>query len=117
MRDGVLTKALTCMRAAGLRLSEAIDPACEADFLRAPGISRKLLERLREHATADASKRGGSRLGAGRKAIDGATHVVQVCVTIRPDQRPTLAKLGGSPWVRAAIDAAALDKSHSAFAE
>ncbi len=119
MRDGVLTKALTCMRAAGLRLSEAIDPACEADFLRAPGISRKLLERLREHARADAAiaQRGGARLGAGRKAVDGATQVVQVCVTIRPDQRPTLAKLGGSPWVRAAIDAAALDKSHSAFAE
>lgn len=117
MRDGVLTKALTCMRAAGLRLSEAIDPAREADFLRAPGISRKLLDRLREHARAgiaDAAiaQRGGARLGAGRKAVDGATDVVQVCITIRPDQRPMLAKLGGSPWVRGAIDAAAkeLDK-------
>ena len=117
MRDGVLTRALACMRTAGLRLADSIDPAREADFLRAPGISRKLLDRLREHARAsiaDAAiaQRGGARLGAGRKAVDGATQVVQVCITIRPDQRPMLAKLGGSPWVRGAIDAAAkeLDK-------
>ena len=117
MRDGVLIRALACMRAAGLTLADSIAPARQADFLRAPGISRKLLDRIREHATADASKRGGERLGSGRKAIDGATQVVQVCVSIRPDQRPMLAKLGGSPWVRGAIDAASQDKAHSANAE
>ena len=117
--DGVLTRALWLMHATGLTLADSIDPAREEDFLRAPGISQKLLGRLREYARADAAQgqRGGARLGAGRKAIDGATQVVQVCIPSRPDQRAQLAKLGGSPWVRGAIDAAVRDKSHSAFAE
>lgn len=119
MSDGVLTRALACMRAAGLTLSDSIDPEREYDFLRTPGIGRKLLERLREHARADAPtpQRGGARPGAGRKAVDGATGVVQICITVRPDQRPKLAKLGGSAWVRGAIDAAVIAKPHSAFAE
>ncbi len=55
------------------------------------------------------TQRGGARTGAGRKAVDGATGVVQICITVRPDQRPKLAKLGGSAWVRGAIDAAQKD--------
>lgn len=118
MSDGVLTRALWLMHAAGLKLADSIAPEREEDFLRAPGISRKLLARLREHAMADvATQRGGARPGAGRKAVDGATGVVQICITVRPDQRPTLAKLGGSAWVRGAIDAAAPTGSHSANAE
>jgi hypothetical protein len=56
---------------------------------------------------AATAQRGGKRLGAGRKAVDGATGVVQICITIRPDQRQMLARLGGSAWVRSAIDSAA----------
>lgn len=111
MRDGVLTRALSCMRASGLSLDDANNPEREEDFLRAPGIGRKALARLREYAIspADEPRRGGVRPGAGRKAADGATGVVQICITIRPDQRQLLAKLGGSPWVRSAIDAASKD--------
>lgn len=108
MRDGVLTRALSCMRPAGLSLDDANNQEREEAFLRAPGISRKMLSRLREHAL-DLPQHGGVRLGAGRKAVDGATGVVQICITIRPDQRQLLAKLGGSPWVRSAIDAASKD--------
>lgn len=64
-----------------------------------------------------ATQRGGARPGAGRKAVDGATGVVQICITVRPGQRPKLAKLGGSAWVRGAIDAAVIAKPHSANAE
>ncbi len=108
MRDGVLTRAMACMRAAGLTLADANNQEREDDFLRAPGISRKMLERLRESARSGvATRQGGARLGAGRKAVDGATGVVQICITIRPDQRQMLARLGGSAWVRSAIDSAA----------
>lgn len=108
MRDGVLTRALACMRSAGLSLDDANNQEREEAFLRVPGISRKTLSRLREHAL-DLPQHGWVRLGAGRKAVDGATGVVQICITIRPEQRPLLAKLGGSVWVRAAIDSASKD--------
>lgn len=50
--------------------------------------------------------RGGARPGAGRKALDGATGLVQAAVSVTPSQREKLARLGGSVWVRREIDGA-----------
>lgn len=55
-------------------------------------------------AKRQASKRGGARKGAGVKPADGALDLVQIGVRIREDQKPKLARLGGSVWVRRAID-------------
>jgi hypothetical protein len=41
---------------------------------------------------------------AGRRAIDGATGVVQVSVALTAEQREILRQLGGSVWVRARIE-------------
>jgi hypothetical protein len=57
-------------------------------------------------AKRQTSKRGGARVGAGRKAEDGATGLVQVAVRVTPPQREKLSRLGGSVWVRRAIDEA-----------
>jgi hypothetical protein len=48
--------------------------------------------------------RGGRRDNAGRKAADGAQGLIQVSVTIRPDQKAELHRLGGSVWVRKMLD-------------
>lgn len=49
------------------------------------------------------NKRGGARTGAGRKAEDGASGLVQIGARIREDQKPKWARLG-SVWLRRAID-------------
>ena len=50
MSYGVLTRALASMAKAGLSLADSLDPSRQDDFLRAPGIERKALARLQEHA-------------------------------------------------------------------
>ena len=40
---------------------------------------------------------------AGRQALDGATNVERVTVTLESEQRPILRRLGGSAWVRQKI--------------
>lgn len=94
------------MTAAGLTLADALDPARADDFLRAPGLSRKTLLRLQEHARELGIKapRGGAGRGQGRKSADGATGVVRVTVLLTPEQRAKLSRLGGSAWVRGTID-------------
>lgn len=57
-------------------------------------------------AKRQAGTRGGARTGAGRKAADGATGLVQVAVRVTAPQREKLARLGGSVWVRAQIESA-----------
>ena len=52
------------------------------------------------------SKRGGARLGAGRKALDGATDLVMTTIRITPEQLEKLQRLGGSVWIRRKIDTA-----------
>ena len=74
----------------------------EAAARRLPMVGPKVWA----EAKRQASKRGGARAGAGRKAEDGATDLVQVGVRIRRDQKPKLARLGGNAWVRRAIDEA-----------
>lgn len=56
--------------------------------------------------TKEATKkpRGGRREGAGRKAADGVTHTVAVMVSLTESHREKLKALGGSLWLRAAID-------------
>lgn len=75
-------------------------PAREA--LRLPLIGLKVLAEARRQA----SRRGGARAGSGVKPTDGATNLVQIGLRIRADQKPKLAQLGGSVWVRQAIDEA-----------
>lgn len=52
-------------------------------------------------------KHGGARAGAGRKAADGARGLVLVSVRLTRHQREKLRRLGGSVWVRKAVDEAA----------
>jgi|HubBroStandDraft_4_1064222.scaffolds.fasta_scaffold50756_7 hypothetical protein len=47
--------------------------------------------------------RGGARKGAGRKSSDGAQGVVNVTISMPPEDRDTLKALGGSAWVRRCI--------------
>ena len=49
------------------------------------------------------SNRGGARQGAGRPSLADET-VRQVKIYLTPSQHRKLAKLGGSKWVREAID-------------
>jgi hypothetical protein len=52
---------------------------------------------------------GGAREGAGRKATDGTEGpFIPKTVSIRANQADDLAALGGSAWIRAQIDAAAI---------
>jgi len=44
-------------------------------------------------------------MGAGRRAADGATGVERITILVTPEQRKAIAELGGSVFVRAAIDA------------
>lgn len=74
----------------------------EREALRLPWVGPKVWA----EAKRQASKRGGSRSGAGRKAEDGATGLVQVAVRVTEPQREKLGRLGGSVWVRRAIDEA-----------
>lgn len=75
-------------------------PAREA--LRLPLVGLKVLA----EANRQARRRGGARAGAGVKPADGATNLVLIGLRIRADQKPKLAQLGGSVWVRQAIDEA-----------
>jgi hypothetical protein len=108
MSDPENTRALNAMTRAGLTLSESLDPAKEHAFLAAPDISRKRLSRLREMARGQGltAPRGGAGRGQGRKAADGATGTVPVLVRVTPAQKAKLATLGGSVWMRKAIDEA-----------
>lgn len=85
----------------GLTLDQLVGMR-EREALRLPWVGPKVWA----EAKRQASKRGGSRVGAGRKADDGATDLVQIGVRIREDQKPKLTRLGGSVWVRRAIDEA-----------
>lgn len=55
-------------------------------------------------------KRGGARPGSGNKAKDGAnaSNSDRVCVVIFKRQRARFKALGGSAWLRGAIDNAEL---------
>lgn len=52
------------------------------------------------------TKRGGKRPGSGAKAKDGAnaSNSDRVCVVIFKRQRERFKALGGSAWLRGAID-------------
>ncbi len=50
--------------------------------------------------------RGGPREGAGRKAVDGATGLVQSAIRVTAEQHEKLKRLGGSAWVRKKIEQA-----------
>lgn len=73
--------------------------------MRLPLVGRKVWAEALEQSRT--KKRGGARSGAGRKADDGATDLVQIAVRVTQPQRVKLAKLGGSVWIRRAIDDAA----------
>ena len=73
----------------------------EAAARRLPMVGPKVWA----EAKRQASKRGGARTGAGRKAEDGATSLVQIGARIREDQKPKWARLG-SVWLRRAINEA-----------
>lgn len=85
----------------GLTLDQLV-AMCEREALRLPWIGKKVWA----EAKRQTSKRGGARQGAGVKPADGATDLVQIGVRIRASQKPKLARLGGSVWVRRAIDEA-----------
>ncbi|HSW52951.1 MAG TPA: hypothetical protein VLG93_06960 [Sulfuricaulis sp.] len=82
----------------GLTLDQLVGMR-ERDALRLPWIGPKVWA----EAKRQASKRGGARTGAGRKAEDGATDLVQIGARIREDQKPKWSRLG-SVWLRRAID-------------
>lgn len=98
------------MSAAGLKTAlahngltlDALVALGERKALRLPFLGPKVWA----EAKRQASKRGGARAGAGRKATDGATGLVQVAVRVTQPQREKLARLGGSAWMRGAIDGA-----------
>lgn len=50
------------------------------------------------------NKRGGKRVGAGRKKLSYATKSIKV--TLPSDLAPLLKKLGGSKWIASQIQAA-----------
>lgn len=83
----------------GITLDQLISMR-ERDALRLALVGPKVWA----EAKRQTSKRGGVRPGAGRKAEDGATGLVQVAVRITYPQREKLARIGGSVWVRRAID-------------
>lgn len=82
---------MTLEQMAALRSDEA---------LRLPLVGSKVWAEIRRLA----SKRGGARIGAGVKAADGATGLVQIAVRVTQPQREKLGRLGGSVWVRRAIE-------------
>lgn len=73
----------------------------ERDALRLELVGPKVWS----EAKRQISKRGGVRPGAGRKAEDGATGLVQIGARIRADQKPKWTRLG-SVWLRREIDSA-----------
>ena len=85
----------------GLTLEQLVSMR-ELEALRLPWVGPKVWA----EAKRQASKRGGARKGAGVKAADGATGLVQIAVRVTPPQRAKLGRLGGSVWVRRAIDEA-----------
>lgn len=80
--------------------AQALVAMPERDALRLPMVGPRVLAEARQQA----SKRGGMRAGAGRKASDGATDLVQIALRVTRPQREKLARLGGSAWVRRSID-------------
>jgi hypothetical protein len=68
--------------------------------LRLPGVGKRVLEESRKQV----NQAGGYRPGAGRKAADGASKVMRVTVTLTQEQRDKLKRLGGSVFVRQAIN-------------
>ena len=76
--------------------------------LRLPGVGRKV---WRDACALLASpplpvRRGGLRPGSGRRATDGAQDLVRAGVYVTRSQHAKLARLGGSVWLRQAIDSA-----------
>jgi len=76
--------------------------------LRLPGVGRKV---WRDACALLASppepvRRGGLRPGSGRRATDGAQDLVRAGVYVTRSQHAKLARLGGSVWLRQAIDRA-----------
>lgn len=53
-----------------------------------------------------ATKRGGSRKGAGRKPLAAGEETVTVSIRVTVAQREKLERLGGAKWVRDRIDRA-----------
>lgn len=51
-------------------------------------------------------RRGGAGRGQGRKPLPEGEAMVPVSVKMRRDQREKLNRLGGSAWIRGAIDKA-----------
>lgn len=51
-------------------------------------------------------KHGGKRPGAGRPRIDADARSVTTSISLTPEQRDKLGRLGGSPWIRERIDKA-----------
>lgn len=105
-RNGNLTRAMRAAEAAGLTLRDALNPAREDDFLRAPGIGRKMLGILRDEARAahQLTGRGGPGRGQGRKPLANGETTVMVSLRMTASQRDKLASLGGASWVRTQID-------------
>ena len=80
----------------------------EYNALRLPGVGRKV---WRDACALLASpplpvRRGGLRPGSGRRATDGAQDLVRAGVYVTRSQHAKLARLGGSVWLRQAIDSA-----------
>lgn len=108
MKNGNLTRALRAAESAGLTLRDALNPAREDDFLRAPGIGRKMLGILRDESRAapQTTGRGGPGRGQGRKPLVDGEETVTVSMRMTASQRDKLAALGGASWVRGKINSA-----------
>ena len=98
--SGASATLLAALRRNGLTLAELL-ALPEREALRLPLVGPKVWA----EAKRQTSKRGGARVGAGVKASDGATGLVQIAVRVTQQQREKLARLGGSVWVRGKIDA------------
>lgn len=85
LKNGIDVNALASMPESDALSLELVGPAIFAE-------ARKLTD-----------KRGGARAGAGRKAKDGATDLVQVAVWVTRPQREKLRRIGHSVWMRKAI--------------
>lgn len=54
----------------------------------------------------DPAKRPPAERGQGRKSLQGAGKSPVLQVVVSPEQKAKVARLGGSDWVRSAIDKA-----------
>lgn len=71
---------------------------------RLPMVGPKVWAEAKRQASKRGGARGGARVGAGRTAADGATGLVQIAFRVTEPQKAKVARLGGSVWVRRAID-------------